>query len=114
MVEEIFTPIVKDLPDEASKEKIKRTSEARKAVLNGTTEKKWSFNPLNGEVKTYDTKEDFDMDMTRGGFVPIDRPPAKNCKTCYGRGYVGKDIVHNYFAPCGCMFEVKKKGKLNV
>lgn len=113
MVEEIFTPIVKDL-SEASKEKIKRTSEARKAVLNGMTEKKWSFNPLNGEVKTYDTKEDFDMDMTRGGFVPIDRPPAKNCKTCYGRGYVGKDIIHNYFAPCGCMFDTKKKGKLNV
>jgi hypothetical protein len=79
-----------------------------KAVLN-MTEKKWSFSPLSGEVKTYDNPEDFDADMIKGDFVALDRFPSKNCNSCYGRGYIGKDISRNFFVPCGCMFDLKQK-----
>lgn len=84
-------------------------NDVRKAIRSSMTERKWSFDPLKGEVKTYDTKEDFDAD-TNKGFVPIDRPPKNNCKFCYGRGYTGRDITLNYYVPCGCLY-TKKKGK---
>jgi hypothetical protein len=87
-----------------------KEKELKREIQIAMKEKKWSFDPLKGEVKTYDTKEDFDMDMNKG-FVPIDRPPPKNCKSCYGRGYVGRNITLNYYVPCGCMFDTKKKGK---
>ena len=87
-----------------------KEEELKKVVSNVTTEKKWTFNSLNGEIKSYDTKEDFDTDMSKGGFVPIDRLPAKNCSSCYGRGHIGKNIRWDRFAACGCMFRKPRKG----
>lgn len=28
--------------------------------------------------------------------------PKSNCKHCYGRGYVGRDVNKNTYVPCGC------------
>ncbi len=77
--------------------------ELKKGIQSGMTEKKWSFNPADGSIKTYETTEE------KGKLVPIDRPANKNCKSCYGRGYLGKDIRINYYVPCGCLFREKKK-----
>jgi len=87
-----------------------KEKELKNQIRNSMAERKWSFDPLKGEVKAYDTPEDFDMDMSKG-FVPINRPPPKNCKSCYGRGYIGRNITLNYYVPCGCQFDTKKKVK---
>jgi predicted nucleotide-binding protein (sugar kinase/HSP70/actin superfamily) len=131
MVEENETwplPVVGDLP-EASKEKIRKLREARgafnplnnltekkeeelkKQIVAGISERKWAFDPTSGTIKTYDTKEEFDEDMKKGTFVSIDRPPSKTC-SCYGRGYIGRDIRINLYLPCDCMFDIKKKIRL--
>ncbi len=96
--------VVADLP-EASKQKIKRMSEAKKAAVLGMTERKWSFDRARGEIKTYEKEEDFNDDLKNNAWlVPMDRLPKKNCKACMGRGYIGKDIRHNAYIPCGCIF----------
>jgi hypothetical protein len=48
--------------------------------------------------------------MAKGWLVSVDRPPSKNC-SCYGRGYIGRDIRINLYLPCDCLFSGKKKGK---
>jgi len=88
-----------------------KEKELKKQIEAGISEKKWAFDPTSGTIKTYDTKEEFDEDMKKGIFVPVDRPPSKNCKACYGRGYIGRDIRINLYLPCDCMFSGKRKVK---
>ena len=33
----------------------------------------------------------------------IDNEPKKNCKYCYGRGYIGWDKPTGRVTPCGCL-----------
>lgn len=77
------------------------------------SEKKWSFNYLTGEIKAYDTSEDFDADMSKGGFVGIVGLP-KNCDSCYGRGYIGRDVHYNYYLPCKCILAKEKKNAISL
>lgn len=34
-------------------------------------------------------------------------PPKSNCKTCYGRGFVGKDVQSNQLLPCRKCYPLK-------
>jgi len=88
-----------------------KEKELKKQIEAGISERKLAFNPRDGTIKIYDTKEEFDADMAKGWLVPIDRPPYKTC-SCYGRGYIGRDIRINLYLPCDCLFgKEKKSGK---
>lgn len=44
--------------------------------------------------------------------IPIS-DPNKNCKKCYGRGYLGVDTKNKMPVPCKCIFP-KEKRNLNI
>lgn len=37
---------------------------------------------------------------TQGNKLRAPWPPKKNCKRCYGRGFVGRDSQTNQLVPC--------------
>jgi hypothetical protein len=45
----------------------------------------------------------------QGKIVQIARQPKKNCRHCYGRGHMGKNLVTNLYVPCYCVEETAIK-----
>jgi hypothetical protein len=40
------------------------------------------------------------------GLIPLDKMPDRNCKMCWGKGYMGFDVKTQEYLPCPC---TKKK-----
>ena len=40
----------------------------------------------------------------KGEIVPIAKVPKANCRRCYGRGHLGKDIKSDQFIKCPCVY----------
>jgi hypothetical protein len=55
------------------------------------------FNVYSGEL--YELQED-ELNNLQEGEIPLSCPPKRNCKKCYGRGYVGKDRLKSIYQPC--------------
>jgi len=36
----------------------------------------------------------------------------KNCKRCYGRGYLGRDTITGVYVPCNCVIRNIQKEKV--
>ena len=44
--------------------------------------------------------EPIKLEDTEGNFLMAPYPPNKKCKKCFGRGYLGKDVLKNELIPC--------------
>jgi hypothetical protein len=40
--------------------------------------------------------------MEQRDLVPLKRLPLKNCKRCYGKGNLGRNVLTNMYVPCPC------------
>jgi hypothetical protein len=47
-----------------------------------------------------------DIKLLDIGQIPLKEKPSKSCKTCFGRGYIGRDKKTHAFDVCNC---VRKK-----
>jgi hypothetical protein len=47
-----------------------------------------------------------DYEHFNEGYVPLKKLPSTNCKSCYGRGYTGRNKQNLSFQPCNCMRKV--------
>lgn len=57
------------------------------------------MNPETGEVRQFQTE----AEAKAAGFsVPLKRDPNPKCKSCYGRGHVGKNLATGMYEPCKC------------
>jgi hypothetical protein len=45
--------------------------------------------------------------------IPLLRKPKSNCKTCYGRGYIGFDAQKKYYPMCRCIMSKIDKERLD-
>ena len=48
----------------------------------------------------FEKKEPVILEDTRGNKLRSPWAPKKNCKRCYGRGYVGLNVATNEMIPC--------------
>ena len=62
------------------------------------------YNVYSGEV--YELQED-ELKNLLEGEIPLTSAPKRNCKKCYGRGYIGKDNDKRIFQPCTNCIEKK-------
>jgi hypothetical protein len=98
-----------------------KVKELQKKIAIGMSEKKFAFNIRTGEVKSFENKDEYELEFSRTeGWLGVECKPKSNCNTCYGRGYVGH-ITHKVsekdgkieivrYVPCGCMMAKAKRG----
>jgi len=53
-----------------------------------------------GKPKPPEPKGPVVLEDKEGNKLRAPWPPKKNCKRCYGRGFVGKDSATNELIPC--------------
>lgn len=57
------------------------------------------YSLLSGDV--YEIAED-EVENLDEFQIPLTKMPKKNCKCCYGRGYIGYDAIKKYYPMCRC------------
>lgn len=80
---------------------------------------KLMFSAYSGNFYTIPEKDYELFDM---GHIPLKKTPPKNCKSCFGRGHVGRDKQTYHYEICNCIKKsvdldsVKKslEGKLDI
>jgi hypothetical protein len=79
-------------------------TESEKAALQAAeiTEKVLT----QAEVNTENAKRETEGE---GKIEQIARQPKKNCRHCYGRGHMGKNLVTGRYVPCYCVEEPDHK-----
>jgi len=55
---------------------------------------------MTGEVRRLEKGE-----LPGPNDFPVDNLPDKNCRKCYGRGYIGRDAHTKKVIPCRCVFK---------
>lgn len=58
------------------------------------------YSLISGEVYEIQDDEADNLDQYQ---IPLLKKPNPKCGVCYGRGYVGRDIVKKYFPMCPCI-----------
>jgi hypothetical protein len=71
-------------------------------MAHSTTQGK-DMDEKTGEIR--DFKED---EKVPDGFIELGRKPKKNCKHCYGRGYIGWEKFSGNVIPCRCVLKKKE------
>ena len=73
-----------------------------------------------GKIKVFESDDELQKAMHTGNWVQLARLPNPNCKRCYGRGHVGRDVSTGLYVPCRCVkqggscrFENEKKKRLS-
>ena len=64
------------------------------------TDKIIFYSLLSGDVYELSIDEIDNLDEFQ---IPILRKPKHNCKRCYGRGYIGQDLIKKYYPICSCI-----------
>jgi len=62
-----------------------------------STNLKLYFSLISGELYYIEEDEIKNLDNTQ---IPLIKKPDPKCKKCYGRFYIGKEIIKNYYMPC--------------
>ena len=66
------------------------------------------MNIKTGEIKTFGHSDDLKRAMATGDWRLLERKPRSGCKSCYGRGYVGKND-RGEFVPCNCVLKPNRR-----
>lgn len=61
------------------------------------------MDPRTGEIKQFDTEEEFQKAIKSFGLIPLPKLPKKNCLRCFGRGYVGYNTTTGKHVLCRCV-----------
>lgn len=56
-----------------------------------------------GEIREFDSRDSLQKAVATGEWEQLRKRPDKNCKTCYGRGYIGYDLVSRKYVVCRCV-----------
>lgn len=52
-----------------------------------------------GEIGQFESDE---KARQAGYDIPLGRAPRRNCKRCYGRGHLGRNVDTGKYLPCPC------------
>lgn len=82
---------------------------ARKAIITSSPVLKEALEKkFGGEVVVFENDEDFEKEQARrkaAGEPPLlelGKKPKRNCRKCYGRGFLGRDFQTKQLIPCSC------------
>ena len=73
------------------------------------------MNPETGEIRKFkdtETLKKTQESRVRKGFKPLielDKEPDPNCKECFGRGWIGKDVDTEEVIPCKCVLSDSRR-----
>lgn len=67
------------------------------------------MNVETGEIKEFDYIEALQKAVSTGKWVMLSKLPDRNCKICYGRGYIGRDVTTGNYIPCKCVKPKKSR-----
>lgn len=55
---------------------------------------------FSGQIYTIDETQTANLDE---GQIPLLDYPKENCRKCYGRGYIDKNLTTGFYTICTCM-----------
>jgi hypothetical protein len=63
---------------------------------------------------TYYDIPDEDMKHIQLGHLPVSKKSSSTCKSCYGRGYIGRDKNSLNYYICNCVRKNLNKDEINA
>lgn len=61
------------------------------------------MNVETGEIQEFESANKLQQAMRSGTWIAVDKMPDPNCRKCYGRGHLGKNLSTNLYVPCSCV-----------